>query len=111
MTFLLLEGVELAGQLLQFPLGLLPNEGLVLPALEFLGEGFNFDFNYIFALDVELGNVLQLLQDFLLPGFPIGVGVLEGAHVASSGLGGGYLYLLMDEGEQAEQTALAHTLQ
>ena len=48
----------MAGQLLKFPLGLLPNEGLVLPALEFLGEGFNFDFDYIFALDVELGNVL-----------------------------------------------------
>ena len=102
MAFLLLEGVELTGQLLQFSLGLLPDERLVLPAIELLSEGFDFDFDYIFALDVELGDVLQLLQDFLLPGFPIGVGVLEGSHVTGSGLGGGYLYLLMEEDEQAE---------
>ena len=99
----------MAGQLLQFSLGLLPDERLVLLAIELLSEGFDFD--YIFALGVELGDVLQLLQDFLLPGFPIGVGVLEGSHVTGSGLGGGYLYLLMEEDEQAEQTALAHTLQ
>ena len=87
------------------------HKGLILTTLQFLGESFNFYFYNIFIFDVEFSNILQLLQNLFLFCLSICIGIFISTNITSSTLAMSYLYLLMDEGEQAEQTAFAHTLQ